>query len=262
VILPRLGASDAAPSSPNSLSARTRRPSARPSQAPPPAKAPRTTASAHSTHHRQHIAGGCKHALTAQLPPMHAAYLRGPATSAAPSFRDSVPATLPQLLRTRCLRAPPPLGSPLASPTTRYSLAHHHPTRNTHHPCFSGVRKHTLTAQAAADARSVQLRSSDVSCVILPRLGASDAAPSSPIPLSARTRRPSARPSQAPPPATASRPTAPANNTQHHQIAGGRKHALTAQAQPMHAAYFGGPASSAASSFRDSVPATLPQLLR
>jgi hypothetical protein len=72
-----------------------RRPSARPSQAPPPATAPRTTAPAHSTHHHQRIAG---------------------------------------------------------------------------------IRKHPRTVPAAADARSVQLRFSDVSCVILPRLGASDAA--------------------------------------------------------------------------------------
>ena len=41
-----------------------------------------------------------------------------------------------------------------------------------------------------------------------------------------------------PPHATALRPTAPAHSTQHHhRIAGVRKHPLTAQAQPMHAAY-------------------------
>jgi hypothetical protein len=65
-------------------------------------------------------------------------------------------------------------------------------------------------------AHSVPPRSSDVSCVIIKRLGASDAAPSAPIRLPARHRRPSARSSQAPPPATAPRITAPAQNTQNH----------------------------------------------
>jgi hypothetical protein len=51
------------------------------------------------TQRHQRIAGVRKHQLTAQLPPMHAAYHRGSATSAVPSFRDSVPATLPQHLR-------------------------------------------------------------------------------------------------------------------------------------------------------------------
>jgi hypothetical protein len=46
----------------------------------------------------------------------HAAYFRGPATSAASSLRDSVQATLPQLHRAHCLHTPPCLGSPLASP--------------------------------------------------------------------------------------------------------------------------------------------------
>jgi hypothetical protein len=114
-----------------------------------------------------------------QLPPMHAAYRRGPALSAAPSLRDSVPATPPHHLRCHFLHAQPPLGLPLAGPTTRYSLARHHPTRNTHHPRTAGVRKNPLTTPAAADARSVPLRCSVVSCAILPRLGASDAAPSS-----------------------------------------------------------------------------------
>jgi hypothetical protein len=177
-----------------------------------------------------------------------------------------VPATLPQLLRSNCLHAPLPLGSPLAIPTTLYSPTHDRPSpqhpsssicsrrsqapahsaaarrctqrtvelqrrqlrhpsetqcqrrcpiifdpiacthrrpsarpsqspttlyspahasapaRSTHHhQRTAGVRKHPLTAQLPADARSVQLRSSDVSCAILKRLGASDAAPASPM---------------------------------------------------------------------------------
>ncbi len=45
------------------------------------------------------------------------AYHRAPATSAASSFRDSVPATLPHLLGSHCLHTPPPLGPPLANLT-------------------------------------------------------------------------------------------------------------------------------------------------
>jgi hypothetical protein len=65
---------------------------------PPPAPAPRTTALARRTQHHPRTAGGRKHPLTAPLLPMHAAYHRGLATSAAASSGDSVPATLPQLL--------------------------------------------------------------------------------------------------------------------------------------------------------------------
>jgi hypothetical protein len=50
-------------------------------------------------------------------PPMHAAYQRGPATSAAPCSRGSVPATLPRHLRCDCLHASPPLCSPRAEPS-------------------------------------------------------------------------------------------------------------------------------------------------
>jgi hypothetical protein len=64
--------------------------------------------------------------------------------------------------------------------------------------CTAGVRKQSLTAQLPADARSVRLRSSAVSCVILPRLDASDAAPAAPMSLPARTAAHSARPSQNP----------------------------------------------------------------
>jgi hypothetical protein len=100
-----------------------------------------------------------------------------------------VPATLPHHLRWHSLHdslhAPPPLAEP------------HHPLQPRTQPpqftarniisAFAGVRNHPLTSQLAADARSVPLRSSDVSCVIRKRLGASDAAPSSPIKLPART---------------------------------------------------------------------------
>ncbi len=242
-----------------------------------------------------------------------------------------MPATLPQLLQSDCLHAPRPLGSPLATPTTRYSVAHIRPSLR-HATSSPHCRRSQAPANSTspADARSVPLRSSDVSCVIIKRLGPSDAAPASPIRLPARTaaprlaprkphhplqpraqpprpathkiihphcrrsqapanstspadgtqrtaevqrrqlrhpsetrcqrrcpscsdpivctrRRSSARPSQPPPPATASRAAASAHNTHHHRTAGGRNHPPAAQAQPMHAAYSRGPATSAAS---------------
>jgi hypothetical protein len=148
---------------------------------PPPATAQPATAPAHSTQHHPCTAGGRRHLLTAQLPPMHAANRRGPATSAAPSVRDSVSATLPQHLRWHCLHTSPTLGSPLANP---------------HHP-----------------------------------------------------RRPCAQPPQ---------PTT--RNIIHAQpaVAGTRSQR---KLPPMHAAYHRGPATSAASSLRGSVSATLPQPL-
>ena len=164
-------------------------------------------------------------------PPMHTAHHRGSVSSAAASLRDSVQATLPQLLRSNCLHEPPPLGSPLADPQRPLQPRPTAPAHNTqHHQRIAGVRKHPLTAQLAADARSVPPRSSDVSCVIPPRLGASDAAPAAWISLSACTAASPARPSQNPPPAPAPRATAPAHSTQHHPCtAGGRMHPLTAQ---------------------------------
>jgi hypothetical protein len=94
---------------------------------------------------------------------------------------------------------------------------------------------------AAADASSVRKRFSIVSRVILPRLGASDAAPAASMSLPARNAAPSARPFASPPnPSTipAPRTTARACNVQHHQgMAGVRSHPLTMQLQPMHAAY-------------------------
>jgi hypothetical protein len=135
--------------------------------------------------------GVCKHPLTAQMPQMHPSYHRGPATSAAPSLRDSVPATLPHLRRSRCLQAPPPLGSLLAIPTTRYS-----PARNRSGPQHAASSMHSRRSQApahtpaAANARSAPPRSSDVSDAIVLRLGASDAAPSAPTSFPARTAAP------------------------------------------------------------------------
>jgi hypothetical protein len=92
-----------------------------------------------------------------------------------------VPATLPHHLRCDCLHAPPPLGSLLASPTTRYGQPSAQPPQPT---------THIIHAQ----------------------------------PAFASTRE---------------------------------KH----KPSRWHAAYRRGSATSAASSFRDSVPATLPQLL-
>jgi hypothetical protein len=202
--------------------------------------------------------------------------------SAAPSFRGSVPATLPQLLRSDCLHAPRPSARPSPNPRTRYSPARirpqpaapiiiqctagarkapahsaagrrcaqrtaevqrrqlrhscetrcqrrcpsssdpipilskvtacthrrpsaryaktpasgYSPARNRPSPHHATSSMHSRRSQALAhiasqaDARSVPPRPSDVSCVILPRLGASDAAPSSPIRLPARTTAP------------------------------------------------------------------------
>jgi hypothetical protein len=81
-----------------------------------------------------------------------------------------VPATLPHHLRSDCLHAPPPLGSPLAKPPPAPARAQPpQPTaRNIIIDAQPAFAKHPLTAPADADARSVQLRCSDISCVILP----------------------------------------------------------------------------------------------
>jgi hypothetical protein len=226
---------------------------------------------------------------------MHAAYHRGPASSATPSSRESVPATLPQLRGFYCLNTPPPLGPPTsqtpphataprataparnarpanargvpprprnvscvihtrlgasdAIPSSPTSLparpaANRLAPRNTHHPlqpraqlpnrqihpCTNGGRKNPPTQQPRSPMRiSAPYRFSDVSCVIIKRLGASDAAPSSPIRLPARTAAPRPAPSQSPLPATALHATAPAHSTQHLRTAGVRMHPLTAQ---------------------------------
>jgi hypothetical protein len=184
------------PSCSDSIVCTHRRPSARPSQAPTTRCSPARnragkclsftycSAPAHSAQHHPCAAGYRRHPLTAQAQPVHAAYFLGPATSAASSARDSVPATLPHHLRFDCLHAPPP---PRLAPRKQ-----HHPLQPCaqttaarsmqHHPCRAGRRSQPPAhSAAAADARSVQRRFRNVSCAILPRLGASDAAPSSPI---------------------------------------------------------------------------------
>ena len=165
--------------------------------------------------------------------------------SAAPSFGGSVPATLPHHLRCRCLHAPPPLGSTLAWPpppaTAPRTTAPAHNTQ--HHQRIAGLCKHPLTAPAAADARSVPPRYSDVSCVIIKRLGASDAAPAASMKLPARTAAPRLAPRKPHHPLRTA-PYSPVRNRrspQTHHInpctAGGCKHPPAAQALPMHAAY-------------------------
>jgi hypothetical protein len=74
-----------------------------------------------------------------------------------------------------------------------------------------------------ADARSVQLRSSDVSCAILPRLGASDAAPAPPIALPARTAAPRLAPRRTHHPLQPRAQPPPANSTQHHPCTAGAR---------------------------------------
>jgi hypothetical protein len=102
-----------------------------------------------------------------------------------------VPATLPQLRGFYCLHIPPPLGSLLAIPTTRYS-----PARNLSGPTYAASSMHSRRSQtptdsaAAANARSIPYSHSDFSCVILPRLGASDAAPAAPTSFPASTAAP------------------------------------------------------------------------
>ncbi len=60
----------------------------------------------------------------------------------------------PQLLRSNCLHAPPPLGSPLADPQRPLQPRAPAPAHNTQdHQRIAGVRKHPLAAQLAADAR-------------------------------------------------------------------------------------------------------------
>jgi hypothetical protein len=203
---------------------------------------------------------------------MHAAYSRGPATSAASSSRDSAPATLHQLLGSECLQAPPPLGPALAEPpppaTAPRATASAHSMH--HHPCTAGVRKHPLTAplpsrctQRTAEVQRRQLRHPQKTLC-------QQRCPSCFDPIACTYRRPSARtaaprqtPRQIPPSLQLrTRPALPQHATS--SMHGRRSQAPThsAAAQPMHAAYSRGPATSAASSLRDSVPAMLHQLLR
>jgi hypothetical protein len=181
-ILKRLGASDAAPASPIRLSARTAAPRLAPREPPPPATAPCASGPARSTHQHPCTAGARKHPLTAQLPADEYSVLRRisdvscvilprlGASDAAPAARISISArtTAPRLAP----RKPPPSATAPRTPAPAHTTHHH--------PCTAGVRKHPLTAQLPADACSVLLRSSDVSCAILPRLGANDVAPAAP----------------------------------------------------------------------------------
>ncbi len=113
---------------------------------------------------------------------------------------DAAPASSIQL----SARTAAPRPAPRRTPTTRYS-----PARYNLGPQQATSSAHCRRSQApvhsaaASDARSVPMRFSDVSCVILPRLGASDAAPSSPAELPAQFNAPRPAPRKTPPAATA-----------------------------------------------------------
>ena len=176
-----------------------------------------------------------------------------------------MPATLPQLLRSHCLHMHRrPSARPSQNPTIHYSPTHIRPPSPQHPASSAHSRRSQAPAHSAAARRCTQ-RTAEVQRRQLrhpQETRCQRRCPSCSNVIDCTHRRPSARPSQTPPPATAPRATAPANNTRHHhRIAGGCNHPPTAQAQPMHAAYHGGPATSAAPSSRDSVPATLPKLL-
>jgi len=225
-----------------SLPARHRRPSARPSQnPPPPATVPRTpalspqpaTSSMHSRRSQAPAHSAAGHRCTQRTTEVQRRQLRHPSETRCqrrcPIISEFIACTHRRPSARPSQNPPPPT---TASHTTA-------PARSTHHhQRIAGVRKHPLTARLATDARSVRMRSSDVSCVIPPRLGASDAAPAAPMSLSARTAAPRLDPRKPPPPVTTSRATAPAHSTHHHPCtASVRNRPLTAQAQPMHAAY-------------------------
>ncbi len=195
-----------------------------------------------------------------------------------------MPAILPQLHRACCwgigpqrrcpsisdrivCTQPPPVGSPLASPTTRYN-----PTPNRLDPQHTSSSPYCRRSQCTRSqqqlppvSRSVLLRFSVVSCVILKRLGASDAAPAAPIRFAARTAAPRSTPRQNPHHTSYSpartRPSPQHATSPHAQPAFATTRSQCSW-QPMHAAYRRGPATSAAASLRDSVPATLPHHLR
>jgi hypothetical protein len=260
VIRKRLGASDAAPSSLISLPARSAAPRPAPRHPPPPLQ-PRAHPPQHrSTQRNPCTAGVRKHMLTAQL--------AADACSVLPRSSDVSCANLSRLGASDATPAAPiRLSAPSRNPANSYSPARNRPSPQHAASSMHSRRSHAPAHSAAgrrSDARSLPWRSSDVSCVILTRLGASDAAPSRPIPFSARSATPRlAQARQTPPPTTAPHATAPACSTQHHPCtAGVRMHPLTAQLPPINAAYHRGPATSAAPNLRGSVPATLPQLLR
>ncbi len=192
-------------------------------QAPPPLGSPLAnphhtlqpraqTAPACNTQYHPCTAGVPKNVLTAQL-----------ATDARRRTTEVQRRQLRHPSETRCQRRCPIISNEIVckhrrpsarcsqTPTTHCSPARKPPrpaTRNIIHaqPAFAHTRSQRSWPPMHA---GVPLRSSDVSCVILPRLGASDAAPSSPMKLSASTaaRRLAAR--KPPPHATAPRATLP-----------------------------------------------------
>jgi hypothetical protein len=140
---------------------------------------------------------------------MHAAYHRGSATSAASSLRDSVPATLPQLLRCKCLHAPAaPRPAPCRTPTTRYSPARNRPSP--HAASSTHSRRSQAIAHSAAARRCTQ-RTTEVQRRQLRHLSEARCQRRCPIiseVIVCTHRCPSARPSPEPPPARPLQPRA------------------------------------------------------
>ena len=177
---------------------------------------------------------------------MHAAYRRGPAMSAAPSFRDSVPATLPHLLRCYCLHAQ----LPLANPATRYSLARNRPSPQ-HATSSTHCRRSQAPAHSASCRRCTQ-RTVEVQRRQLRHPSETRCqrrCPNISDPIVCTHRRPSARPSQNPnhplqPRAQPPQPTARIIISTLPALPSTRSQR---QLPPMQAAYRRGPALSAAS---------------
>jgi hypothetical protein len=170
-------------------------------------------------------------------PPMHAAYHRGSATSAASSLRDSVPATPPQLLRCHCLHTLPPLGSPPPqAPPTRYC-----PARTRHSPQHASSSMHSRRSQAPA--HSAAQRTAEVQRRQLrhaPEARCQRRCPIISDPIVCTHCHPSARPSQSPnhrplqPCALPPQPTAPIIISALPSFASTRSQRSW---PPMHAAY-------------------------
>jgi hypothetical protein len=127
-----------------------------------------------------------------------------------------VPTTLPQLLQSDYLHAPPPLGSPLANPTTRCSPAHIRPSLQ-QATSSAHCRRSKAPANSASCRRCTQ-RTAEVQRRQLRHPQETRCQRRCPIisdPIVCTHRSPSARPSQAQPPATAPPPTASACITHH-----------------------------------------------
>jgi hypothetical protein len=177
-----------------------------PLKKPTSRSAPRAPALANSTQHQQRTAGVRKHQLTAKL--------AADARSVPPRSSDVSCVILPRLGASDAarIRVPARTAAPRLAlakpPPTRYS-----PACNCRSPHHASASMHSQRSQApaqctsSADARSVPPRFSDVSCVILKRLGASDAAPAASILLSARIAAPRQTPRQTP-----TRPRQPVRN--------------------------------------------------